>query len=85
MTEGERRGRPRGGVRTYPLNSSRLTANVVARIAAAVGLPKASLADSRQMIDGSLSEERETRNVQVELEDGDNGVAIRLRDAGGVF
>lgn len=73
------------GVKTYPLNSTRLTASVVSRIAAALRLPKASLADSRQMIDGSLAEEREPQNVQVELVAGEGGSTIRLRDAGGVF
>ena len=75
---------PRGG-RTYPLNSTRLTASVMSRIAAALGLPRASLADSRQMVDESLAEEREPRNVQVELTDSEEGVMIRLMDASGVF
>ena len=75
---------PRGG-KTYPLNSTRLTASVVSRITAALGLPKASLADSRQMIEGSLAEEREPRNVQVELVSEEGSLTIRLRDAGGVF
>lgn len=73
------------GVKTYPLNSTRLTASVVSRIAAALQLPKASLADSQQMIEGSLSEEREPRNVQVELVAGEGGSTRRLRDAGSVF
>ena len=76
---------PRGHAKTYPLNSTRLTASVVSRIATALGLPKASLADSKQMIEGMLSEEREQRNVQVELDAGEDGLKIRLRDAGGVF
>ena len=45
-----RQGEPR--VQTYPLNSKRLTASIVTRIAAGLGLPKASLADSRQMREG---------------------------------
>jgi hypothetical protein len=57
----------------------------MSRIAAALGLPRASLADSRQMVDGSLAEEREPRNVQVELTDSEEGVMIRLMDASGVF
>ena len=54
----------------------------MARIAAALGLPKASLADSRQMIEGLLAEEREPWSVQVE---SDGGQAINLRDASGIF
>ena len=34
-------------VRTYPLNSRRLTARVVNRIACSPGLPKSLLADAR--------------------------------------
>ena len=75
---------PRGG-KTYPLNSTRLTASVVSRIAATLGLPKASLAASRQMVEGSLAEEREPRNVQMELVESEGSLTIRLRDAGGIF
>ena len=81
----EKVAEPRGHAKTYPLNSTRLTASVVSRIATALGLPKASLADSRQMVEGLLAEEREPRNVQVELDAGEDGLTIRLRDAGGVF
>ena len=39
--------------RTYPLNSRRLTARSVTKIAEALGLPtSATLADTRQIIDG---------------------------------
>ena len=79
----ERRGKPRA--KTYPLNSSRLTASIVARIAAALGLPKASLADSRQMIEGTLADDREPWSVQVDLVESEEGVAVDLRDASGVF
>ena len=81
----EKVAEPRGHAKTYPLNSTRLTASVVSRIATGLGLPKASLADSRQMVEGSLAEVREPRNVQVELDAGEDGLTIRLRDAGGVF
>ena len=57
----------------------------MARIAAALGLPKASLADSRQMIEGLLAEEREPWSVQVDLVESDGGQAIKLRDASGIF
>ena len=79
----ERRGKPRA--KTYPLNLSRLTASIVARIAAALGLPKASLADSRQMIEGTLADDREPWSVQVDLVESEEGVAVDLRDASGVF
>ena len=75
---------PRGR-KTYPLNSTRLTASVVSRIAATLGLPMASLADSRQMVEGTLAEEREPHNIQVELVESEGGLMIRLRDAGGIF
>ena len=52
---------------TYPLNSRRLTAQVVHRIAAALELPKAPLADARQMVEGFLSKDHKQRNVQVDL------------------
>ena len=74
---------PRGT--TYPLNSKRLTAGVLSRIATALELPKAPLADCRQMIEGKLGEERETRNVQVDVFAVKEGSAIQLRDASGVF
>ena len=67
-------------VRTYPLNSRRLTARVVNRIACSLGLPKLSLADARQMIEGQLAETREPQNVHPE-----ETAVIRLRDEGGVF
>ena len=74
-------------VRTYQLNSRRLTARVVNRIACSLGLPKSSLADARQMIEGQLAETREPQNVQVDIDAGmpeETGV-IRLRDEAGVF
>ena len=57
--------KPRG--QTYPLNSKRLGAAYLHRIAAELGLPTtASLEDVRQMIDGKLLEEsKEPKNVQV--------------------
>ena len=66
MEATEKVAEPRGHAKTYSLNSTRLTASVVSRIATALGLPKvSSLADSRQMIEGLLAEKREPRNVQV--------------------
>ena len=72
--------------RTLPLNSARLTAPIVARIAEGLQLPhSASLEETRQLIEGKLSGEREPRNVQVDLLDAAFGVTIRLRDASGIF
>ena len=57
----------------------------MARIAAALGIPKASLADSQQMIEGLLAEESEPWSVQVDLVESDGGQTINLRDASGIF
>ena len=74
-------------VRTYPLNSRRLTARVVNRIACSLGLPKSSLADAQQMIEGQLAETREPQNVQVDIDAGmpEETAVIRLQDEAGVF
>ena len=72
-------------VKTYPLNSRRLTSGIIGRIAAALGLPKATQADSQQMIEGTLSESREPWSVQVDLVEADGATTVRLRDAEGVF
>ena len=80
----ERRGETRA-VKTYPLNSRRLTARIVHRIAAALELPKAPLSDARQMVEGSLGEGREPWSVQVDIVESESGSIIRLRDADGVF
>ena len=88
MSSGEESEQPRErtrAVKTYPLNSKRLSTQVVHRIAAAMGLPKATLADTYQMVEGSLSRDREPRNVQVDLVESESGSIIRLRDADGVF
>ena len=75
---------PRG--RTYPLNSGRLTGAVVTRIAEGLGLPRsASLEETRQMIEGKLSEEHEPHNVLVEQTEAAAGTVICLRDDSGVF
>ena len=72
-------------VKIYPLNSRRLMAGTIGRIAAALGLPKATQADSQQMIEGTLSESREPWSVQVDLVEADGATTVRLRDAEGVF
>ena len=73
--------------RVLPLNSRRLTAVIVKRIAKALELPdSAALDDLRQMVDGKLSEQgEEPRSVQVALIDTERGVVIELRNEDGVF
>ena len=73
--------------KTYPLNSRRLTASVVGRIAKALGLAiSASLEDTRQVVGGKIEEMgRQPRNVQVELSETEGGVVISLRDDDGAF
>ena len=85
MSSGDESEEKTRAVKSYPLNSKRLSAQVVRWIAVALGLPKASLADTRQMVEGSLSEDREPRNVQVDLVGSESGMIIRLRDADRVF
>lgn len=76
---------PRGG--RYPLNSKRLTAVHLRRLAGALGIPtSASSEDLRQLIAGKLEEMgREPMNVQVGLHKTDRGVHLTLRDAEGVI
>ena len=73
--------------RTYPLNSRRLTAEILSRIARALDLPTtASVEETRQLIEGMLGEEHEPRNVQVELEQlASGGGGIRLHGPDGVI
>ena len=78
--------RARAG-RTLPLNSRRLTASIVNRIAKALSLPhSASLDDTKQMVEGTLVERgEEPRNVQVTLIEGVGGVVIELWNEDGAF
>ena len=71
----------------YPLNSKRLTARIMARIARSLELPTAaSLADTRQMVEGRLAERgHEPQNVEVLLMELERGTTIYLRDEGGDF
>ena len=73
--------------KTFPLNSRRLTAEVLARIARALGLPtNASSAETRQLIEGKLAEDHEPQNVQVDVTELATGVVeISLRDQDGLF
>ena len=74
-------------VRTYPLNSRQLTADVIGPMAKELDLPTAgSLEETRQILDGKLVEMgREPRNVQVDLEEMEGVVAVYLKDKSGVF
>ena len=74
--------------RPFPLNSKRLTSVYVATIARAMELPtKGSVAETRQMIEGKLSDiGREPANVQVVIEGGQDGAEhVSLVDVSGVF
>lgn len=77
----------RARARTYPLNSRRLTADVIGRIAEMLGLPTTrALEDTRQILDRKLAEmSREPRNVQVDLMETEDGLTICLRDGNGMF
>ena len=79
---------PRGG-RPLPLNSRRMTAVHLQRLARRLGLPtSASTEETRQIIDGKLSEMgREPRNVQVVIAEPEVGGAecLWLQDETGVF
>ena len=66
------------------LNSRRLTAHVLRRVAKALGLPiSASPDDLRQMIDGALAEC--PRSVLIAQLGTDEGVVIELRNSDGCF
>jgi hypothetical protein len=73
--------------RVLPLNSRRLTAAIIKRIARALELPEsAALDDVRQMVDGTPTERgEEPKSVQVALIDTDGGVVIELRNEDGTF
>ena len=75
--------------RVLPLNSRRLTSEIVSRIAKALELPDSgTLEDTRQMVEGKLiARGREPKNVQVVVHVAEGGVdpVIELRDADGVF
>ena len=84
-------GGPRGARavgRPLPLNSKRLTSVYVQTIARAMELlTKGSVAETRQMIEGKLSDiGLEPTNVQVIVEEGEDGAElVSLTDVLGVF
>lgn len=74
-------------VKTYSLNSRRLTAETVSRIAKGLGLPTNALqAETRQLIKGRLGEKHKHKNIQVDVvELWPENMVIRLQDEEGVF
>ena len=73
--------------RPLPLHSKRLTGAVIQQIAQGLEVPAtASTAETRQLIEGKLGEMgREARNVQVLLQEREQGTRIGLKDADGIF
>ena len=75
-------------MKTYPLNSKRLTAEVLTKVAKGLGLPTStSLAETRQLVEGKLEEQQhEPMNVQVDVIDGaTGGITVRLRGESGTI
>ena len=76
-------------VKTFPLNSKRLTAEVLTRIAKGLGLPvNASAAETRQLIEGirKLEEqEHEPRNIQVDEIEASGDITVKLRGENGII
>ena len=70
-----------------PLNSRRLTANHVKRMARALGVPTTAAGeDIRQMVEGKITETgHEPRNVQVQLDGSTPDCAFSLLDDEGEF
>ena len=63
--------------RNFPLNSGRLTARVVRRIAEELQLNiSASLEDTRQIVGGKIEDGTKTANVRVDLAETENGVVM---------
>ena len=87
MSEFEVREVPPARDTLLPINFKRLTKTYVFRIAEKVELPStASAEETRQLIEGKLLEMgKELLNVQVELEQREQGEFILLRDVDGVF
>ena len=76
-----------GATKQLPLNSKRLTANNVKRIARALDVPsEATLDEVRLLIEGKVQElGHEPRNTQVMVEETERGTKLTLLDHGGVF
>ena len=73
--------------RTVPLNSRRLTAALLKQLASGLGVPTTGTAeDIRALVSGKLEESgKDPMNVQIFLREGESGVEMNLRDAGGMF
>ena len=69
------------------LNSKRLTANQLKRIATALGVPMTAAAGAvRLMMEGKLTEnERDPRNVLVVMKDANPAAGFELHNADGPF
>ena len=81
-------GRTERNTKTYPLNSKRLTAEVLTKVAKGLGLPtSASVAETRQLVEGKLeTEQYEPKNVQVDvIELATGAIEVRLRNESGVI
>ena len=84
MAEGTRTS-DRGGApfeQVFPLNSRRLTAVLLRRIAKKLQLPTtAALEELRQMVEGKLADEGEDpMDIQVVVKDTETGTMIELRN-----
>ena len=75
------------GEQTMPLNSRRLTALLLRRLADGLGVPiGATQADLRPMIEGKLTESgRDPLHIQVITRSVENGTHLSLRDESGIF
>ena len=63
--------------RNFPLNSGRLTARVVRRIAEELELNiSAWLEDTRQIVGGKIEDRTKTANERVDLAETENGVVM---------
>ena len=76
-----------GATKQLPLNSKRVTANNVKRIARALDVPSEAMLDEvRLLIEGKVQElGHEPRNTQVMVEETERGTKLTLLDHGGVF
>ena len=74
-------------VKTLPMNSQRLTAAVIGRIAKELEVSGlATLEDMRQFLRGRLEEmEHPPQNVRIGLSETERGLVIVLRDDKGTF
>ena len=76
---------PRG--KAYSVNSRRVSVGLLQLLARMLGLPeRASLDELRQLIEGQLAEiGKDSRNVQIIVEETETDMTVSLVDATGVF